>query len=107
MYVYLNYQFMLFYMILFKMNKSMNLSYISFYKSNGHIELWMTVMESFDPIRQRRAIFAYFRKQISSSTMVKWFNPEDTLHKNMERFNPIRQRYAIFVNYIVYGPNDP
>ena len=40
----------------------MNQSYNSFYKSNDHIELWMTIMVSFDPIRQRRAIFAYSRK---------------------------------------------
>lgn len=50
------------YMILFKRSKSTNQSYISFYESNDNIELWMTDMESFDHIRQKRAIFAYSRK---------------------------------------------
>ena len=41
----------------------MNLSLISFYMSNGHIELSITYMESPHPIKHKHAISAYFRKQ--------------------------------------------
>ena len=60
---YLNYPFMPIYMILFKNNISANESYISFYKSNDTIELWMTDMESSDHIRQKDIVFAYSKKQ--------------------------------------------
>ena len=50
-------------MILFKRNIFVNQSYISFYKSNGTIELWMTNMKIFDPIKQKHIISTYFRKQ--------------------------------------------
>jgi len=50
-------------MILLKRDISMNLSFISFYMFNGHIELWMTNMKSLDPIRQKHVVSTYFKKQ--------------------------------------------
>jgi len=64
---YLNNPFMQVYMIMFKRNISANLSYISFYKSNDFIELWMTDMESPNPIRQKHAVSTYSKKQDQST----------------------------------------
>ena len=64
---YLNYSFILVYMILFKRNIFVNQSYISFYESNNHIKLWMTDMKSFDHIRQKHTGSIYSKKQDQSA----------------------------------------